>query len=55
MRTEYEQTATLQAQKSAELNRTEAELKSVKGELKGARLKTPRQRSGRTSSRESGR
>ena len=39
MRTEYEQTATLQAQKSAELNRTEAELKSVKGELKGARLK----------------
>lgn len=38
-RTEYEQTATLQAQKSAELNRTEAELKSVKGELKGARLK----------------
>ena len=39
VRTEYEQTATLQAQKSAELNRTEAELKSVKGELKGARLK----------------
>ena len=39
MRTEYEQTASLQAQKSAELNRTEAELKSVKGELKGARLK----------------
>ena len=35
----YRQTATLQAQKSAELNRTEAELKSVKGELKGARLK----------------
>lgn len=40
VRTEYEQTATLQAQKSAELNRTEAELKSVKGELKGARLKS---------------
>ena len=39
VRTEYEQTATLQAQKSVELNRTEAELKSVKGELKGARLK----------------
>ena len=46
VRTKYEQTATLQAQKSAELNRTEAELKSVKGELKsvkgelkGARLK----------------
>ena len=39
VRTEYEQTASLQAQKSAELNRTEAELKSVKGELKGARLK----------------
>ena len=39
VRTEYEQTATLQAQKSAELNRTEAELKSVKGELKGTRLK----------------
>ena len=35
VRTEYEQTASLQAQKSAELNRTEAELKSVKG----ARLK----------------
>ena len=39
VRTEYEQTASLQVQKSAELNRTEAELKSVKGELKGARLK----------------
>ena len=39
VRTEYEQTASLQAQKSAELNRTEAELKSVKGELKSARLK----------------
>ena len=39
VRTEYEQTTTLQAQRSAELNRTEAELKSVKGELKGARLK----------------
>lgn len=39
VRTEYEQTTSLQAQKSAGLNRTEAELKSVKGGLKGVRLR----------------